>query len=35
MEEGHGLGAFAGTLEEHYWLPCIVDYGCPDRDGGE
>jgi len=32
-EEANGLGAFAGTLEEHYWLPCVVDYGCTERDG--
>jgi len=32
LEDGNGLGAFAGTLGEHYWLPCVTDYGCEDRD---
>jgi hypothetical protein len=27
-DDAHGLTAFAGRLDDHYWLPCIEDYGC-------
>ena len=32
MDDAYGLASFGGHLERHYWLPCIDNYGCADRD---
>ncbi|MFL5382712.1 MAG: hypothetical protein ACJ8GN_09390 [Longimicrobiaceae bacterium] len=31
-ERGHGLIEFAGSLERHYYLPCVEGYWCSDMD---